>query len=256
VTPTVSRLAITPVKGLGLLAPDRIDLGLEGVPGNRRFYLVGEDGRLFSGLDHGPLVRVVPSYEPDGERLALRFPDGHVVDGEVELGEAKVTAFWERPVRGRYVEGPWSDALSDYVGKWLRLIRVDDEQTGYDSHPVSILGDASVEELARRSGADGGIDARRFRMLVHVAGTGPHEEDEWIGRRVRIGEASVRVVEQNARCATTTHNPDSGRRDFDALRQIADYRGLRDGKRIDFGVLAEVEEPGRIRVGDPVDVEA
>jgi uncharacterized protein len=250
---SVARLCITPVKGLGLLFPDEVDVGADGVFANRRFFLVGEDGRLFSGLDHGPLVRIVPAYGPATNELTLTFPDGRVVDGEVALGEEKVTAFWERPVRGRYVEGPWSDAISDYAGKWLRLVRVDDEQTGYDSQPVSILGDASVEELGRRSGANGDVDARRFRMLVALAGSRPHEEDEWLGRPVRIGETLVRVVEPNARCATTSHNPDSGRRDFDTLRAIKDYRGLRDGKRIDFGVLAAVEEPGRIRVGDPVE---
>ena len=243
------------MKGLGLLAPEEIELAADGVPGNRRFFLVGDDGRMVSGIDHGPLVRVRPDYDPDGERLALTFPDGRVVEEQVELGEAKVTAFWERPVRGRYVEGPWSDALSDYAGRWLRLIRVDDEQTGYDAHPVSILGDASVAELGRRAGANGDVDARRFRMLIAVAGTKPHEEDEWIGRQVRIGETLLHVAEQNARCATTTYNPDSGTRDFDTLRAIKDYRGLRDGKRIDFGVYADVVEPGVIRVGDVIEPE-
>ena len=41
-------------------------------------------------------------------------------------------------------------------------------------------------------------------------------------------------------------------RDFDALRAIKAYRGLRNGKHVDFGVYGDVEQPGRIRVGDPV----
>jgi uncharacterized protein YcbX len=90
-------------------------------------------------------------------------------------------------------------------------------------------------------------------MLVHLAGTRPHEEDEWIGHRVRIGETVIRVTEQDARCRMTTRNPDTGVRDFDTLREIKSYRGLRDGDSIDFGVYADVEVPGRIRVGDPVE---
>ena len=39
-------------------------------------------------------------------------------------------------------------------------------------------------------------------------------------------------------------------RDLDTLRGIIAARGLRDGKHADFGVLADVEQPGRIRVGD------
>jgi uncharacterized protein YcbX len=56
-----------------------------------------------------------------------------------------------------------------------------------------------------------------------------------------------------ARCATTTRDPSTGIRDFDTLRAIKDYRGLREGKKIDFGVYAKALEPGAVRVGDAVD---
>ena len=203
-----------------------------------------EDGRLFSGLHHGPLVRVRPEYDPAAERLALTFPDGRVVEEQVELGEPKVTAFWDRPVRGRYVEGPWSDALSDYAGKWLRLVRVDDEQTGYDSHPVSILGDASVAKLGKKSGANGGIDARRFRMLIALAGTKPHAggqvdrppgADRRGGRVRRQAERALRDddVQPGLGHARLRHAardqglPRPARRQEDRLRRLRDGRAAR-----------------------------
>jgi hypothetical protein len=43
-------------------------------------------------------------------------------------------------------------------------------------------------------------------------------------------------------------------RDLDTLRTIISYRGLREDKHADFGVLADVAQPGRIRVGDEVTV--
>ena len=51
-----------------------------------------------------------------------------------------------------------------------------------------------------------------------------------------------------------TQNPDTGERDLDTLRTIISYRGLREGKHADFGVLGEVAVPGRIRLGDEVTV--
>ena len=117
---------------------------------------------------------------------------------------------------------------------------------------MSLLSEASLEELARRSG-EHAVDGRRFRMLVHVAGTRPHEEDEWLGREVRVGDAVVRLTKQDARCRMTTRNPDTGIKDFDTLQAIKGYRGLRDGKKIDFGVYGDVVRPGRIRVGDAVE---
>ena len=56
-----------------------------------------------------------------------------------------------------------------------------------------------------------------------------------------------------ARCATTTRDPSTGERDLDTLRVIKEYRGLREGNNIDFGVYGDVEKPGRVRVGDPVE---
>ena len=201
----VSRLQVAPVKGLGLHFPEEISVATDGVPGDRRFFLVNEDGRLFSGIDYGPLVQVVSESDPAGTRLSLTFPDGRVVDGEVELGEEKVTPFWGRPVRGRYVEGPWEDALSDFAGKFLRLVRVDDDRTGYDSSPVTILGDASVEELGRQAGTNGGFDARRFRMLIALAG---HEAAR--GGRVDRRPGADR------RGAPPDHRADRALRDDDA----------------------------------------
>ena len=57
-----------------------------GVAENRRFYLVREDGRLFAGVHHGPLVRARAEWDDAGDRLALALPDGTVVDGTVRLG--------------------------------------------------------------------------------------------------------------------------------------------------------------------------
>jgi uncharacterized protein len=249
---TVSRLSITPVKGLALSHPDEVTITPTGVPENRRFFLVDERGKLWNGTRDGPLFGVKAECDPEGEWLALTFSDGRRVDGEVTLGDPKVTAFWGRPVRGHFVDGPWSDALSELLGTSVRLIRADDPGGGFDAAPVSLLSDASLEKLAQESGEDG-VDGRRFRMLVYLAGCGPHEEDSWIGRRVRIGDTLVRVTEPNARCRMTTRNPETGIRDFDTLREIKSYRGVRGEKAIDFGVYADVEEPGRVRVGDPVE---
>ena len=98
------------------------------------------------------------------------------------------------------------------------------------------------------------LDGRRFRMLVHLAGCEPHEEDGWDGRLLSLGEAVVRVGGPVPRCATTTRDPETGERDFDTLRAIKAYRGLRERKHIDFGVYADVVEPGRVRVGDPAEL--
>jgi uncharacterized protein YcbX len=252
--PFVARLSVTPVKGLALHHPEELLLEECGAAANRRFYLVREDGRLFSGLHHGPLVRVRAVWDEDADRLALEFPDGAVVEDAVRLGAAVRTAVWgERFVPGRFVEGPWAEALSEFAGKPLRLVRADEPGGGNDLEPVTLVSEASVAELGRQAGRDV-VDGRRFRMLVDLGGCQPHEEDSWNGRSARIGAAVLDVLGPVARCATTTRDPSTGTRDFDTLSAIEAYRGRRAGKKIDFGVYGRVREPGRVRVGDPVEV--
>lgn len=252
--PAVSWLSIAPVKGLALVQPREVKLERTGVAANRRFYLVDDDGRQFGLLRDGRLVQIRPEYDEHADSLALRLPDGSRVHGRIALGDAVTTAFGGgRPVTGRLVVGPWSNAISEHAGRPLRLVKTDRPGDAVDRArgQVSFVSDASVDELARHGGRED-VDARRFRMLIGVADCAPHEEDEWVGRHVAVGEAVVRLRGHVGRCAITTQNPETGARDFDTLRTIKAYRGLRDGE-LDFGVYGEVVEPGRVRIGDPVE---
>jgi hypothetical protein len=250
----VSWLSIAPVKGLGLVPATEIALERFGVLENRRFYVADARGGFVNGLKHSMLFQVRPSYDANSETLVLRFPDGTTAEAELELGEHVTADIHRRPVRGRVVAGPFAEALSAFAGEPLTLVHTDEPGTAVDRvhGPVSLVSDESVQELARQAGRDQ-VDAGRFRMLIGIRGVAPHEEDRWIGRNVRVGEAVVRPAEQVARCAITTKDPATGERDLDTLRVIKEYRGVRGTKYLDFGVYGAVVQPGRVRVGDAVE---
>jgi uncharacterized protein YcbX len=253
---SVAWITIAPVKALALVHRDEVELEPFGVRENRRFYLVGEDGRMVNGKLAGPLVRVVPDYEDGTGRLALRMPDGSTVAGTVEVDDAMTTDFWGRPVSGRLVVGPWAEALSELAGQPLRLVRTEQAGEGADRGSqagVSLVATASLDALAEAAGVDR-VDGRRFRMLFGVDGVASHAEDGWLGRRVRIGEAVVRPRGNVGRCAVTTQNPETGIPDLDTLRVLGEYRGdVETTERLPFGVWGEVVEPGRVRLGDTVE---
>jgi uncharacterized protein YcbX len=253
----VAWLTIAPVKGLALVELEEVSLGPRGVAEDRRFHIVDETGRRYGLLRDGRLGLVRPAYDSARERLELAFPDGSVVAGAVEVDGEVTTDFFGRPVEGQLVRGPWNEALSAHVGRPLRLVRTKEPGTGVDRGgrrgSVTMLSEASLEELRERAGREERVDPRRFRMLIGIGGVGPHEEDEWLGSRVQVGEAVVLLRKQVARCAITTQNPKTGVRDFDTLREIKAYRGLRQQKEIDFGVYGAVAEPGRVRLGDPIE---
>jgi hypothetical protein len=238
---------------MGLEHPDEIDVTGVGVVEDRRFFLTDDANRLVDRLIVGPLVRISTHTDAAGTTLWMRFPDGTVLEDEVGLGEPVETPIHGRTGVGRVVIGPWAEAIASFAGRPIRVIRCDRPGGTRRGNPTSIISDGSLRELARHAGVES-VDGRRFRMLIDLEDAEPHEEDTWIGHRIALGDAVLQITKPDARCAITTQDPSTGTRDLDTLRTLIAYRGLREGKHADFGVLADVAQPGRIRVGDPVTV--
>jgi uncharacterized protein YcbX len=250
---TVEWISLTPVKGLALHLVDEVELTEGGVAGDRRFFLVDQTGRLVNNKGLGILQQVRAEYDEPTHTLTLRLPGGRVVDGSVELDGELEANFHGYPKSARRVVGPWSDALSDLVGRHLQVVApalpaVDRGRGG----AASLVSTGSLRSLAGELGVDE-VDGRRFRMHFGVDGVEPHAEDGWIGRRVRIGEAIVVPQGNVGRCAVTTQNPETGSPDLDTLKALARYRGeVETTEPLPFGVYAAVAQPGRIRLGDAV----
>ncbi len=249
---TLARINVTPVKGTALLHPQKVELTSIGIPENRRYWLVDDRGKLFSGSSHGPLVAV--RAETDGERLRVGFPGGLQIEGDgTAVGEPVVTDFYGRSVRGHVVEGPFGDAWSAFAGAPVRLVRGDHDGDGPDEMPLTVVSYASVDALASGGGHAGALDPLRFRINLELEDCAPYEEDSWDGLRVRIGDAVVRIQGQVPRCVVTTQDPATGRKDWDTLKQIAVQRDQIPGGSLPFGVYAVVETPGAIEVGATVE---
>ena len=252
---TVNALQTTPVKGLRVVAREQVELTREGVVEDRRFFLVDDRGRMVNGKQLGTLNEIVGDYDHAARMLALTFPDGSRVANAVEPGEEVATRFYSRPAPAHELRGGFSRALSDHVGRAVRLVEGVD-RGGVDrgrGGAVSLVSLASLGALARVAGG-GDIDARRFRMLVIVDGLDePHEEDTWVGQDLRVGEARVRVRGHVGRCNITHRHPETGDADLQTLDLLRQYRAKLDTTEpLAFGVYGEVREPGRVAVGDAV----
>ncbi len=246
----VTGLSVTPVKGTRLHRVDSVELDADGARGNRRFFVVDAHGRMVNGKIIGAFQTIVASCA--GDRLTFVFGDGRTVESAVELGEPLELSFFSASVRARPVLGPFSEALSDHIGRPLRLMEgapaVDRGRRG----GASLVSQGSLNRLADEAGEDG-IDPRRFRMLIEVDGVAPHEEDGWVGRTVRIGEAAVRFHGHVGRCLITSRDPDTGVVDLPTLDLLGAYRREVDSTEpVPFGIYGEVIQPGPVRVGDAV----
>jgi uncharacterized protein YcbX len=249
----IAWISRTPVKALALQHLEEAELGEGGVEGDRRFYVVGEAGRLCSNKDFPAFQLIHASYDGERDTLTFTLTDGREVTGTVERGEEVVTSFHTRERPARLVLGPWSDALSEIAGEPLRL--VEPSTSGVDrgrNGAATLLATASLGALGEVLGV-AAVDGRRFRMNFGVEGLEAHEEDTWIGRRVQVGDAVVIPNGNVGRCVITTQNPDTGISDLDTLKGLAAYRrDIETTEPLPFGVHAAVAQPGRVRVGDSV----
>jgi uncharacterized protein YcbX len=255
VTARIAWITIAPVKGMALEQCSEVQLETFGVPGNRRFHVIGEDGRLLNGKQLGELQQIAPIWNEEEASLVLRFPDGTVAEGTVELDGPVTTIFYRREVEGRMVRGPWSEALTSFVGRDLRLVQAVALGDAVDRGPasVTVLSTGSLEAMREAAGLREPLDPRRFRMLFGVEGVAPHEEDAWIGRHVRVGDAVVAFKGNTGRCIVTSRHPETGVRNLPTLDVLAEYRAQIEGtERLPFGVWGAVSEPGRVRLGDVV----
>jgi uncharacterized protein YcbX len=249
---TITRLSITPVKGLQLHHPDSVVLTAEGAAGDRLFYLVDDTGTLQSCTRNPGLFGLTAAYDTQSRRLEVTRGGELLHGGTVEPAQLVHTDMWGlRTITSDVVADPhWSTFFSDVVGRRVQLVQA--RGSAYDVQPVTLLGTSSVEELARQSGV-GEVDSRRFRMLIEFSGGVPHVEDSWDGKILEAGDAILRGAGPVHRCAATTRDPESGAVNLQTLRLITTYRGRQDsvfGPGANFGVYADVVAPGTVTVGD------
>jgi uncharacterized protein YcbX len=220
-----------PVKSMGAEALVEVNVGWHGLEGDRRWAFVRE-GTARSGFpwltlrEHPTLSHYVPSFvepdRPDSSPTVVRTPAGASLD----------------------VVDP---ALADEIApKGARVIRQD--RGNFDTFPLSLISTQTVANLG--SGLGDALDLRRFRsnILVEAHGELPFPEDEWVGRTLRLGSLRMRVDKRDGRCVVITVDPDTGERDPRILKSVVSDR---DGC---LGVYGTTVEPGRVAVGDAVEV--
>ncbi len=134
--------------------------------------------------------------------------------------------------------------------------------TFFDIAPLHLLTTASLER-ARQLYPEGQFEVARFRPNLVIRtpmGTTDFVENDWVGRRLRIGaEVVLRVTLRVPRCVMTTLPQGDLPYDLGILRTLAAHNRVefgRNGRWACFGVYALVLQPGLVRPGDPVVLEA
>ncbi len=243
----VARIGFTPVKGGRHRTHGSAMLTPAGPVGDRVFCLVDATvDRCLRTVENPTLLQASAAW--DGTVLSVELPAGSVTGEPRPTGEVREVDYWGRTAALEVVAGPWAAAYTEHLGREVVLARSDPGEVVYGG-AVTLVTTGSLRRLADEVGEP--VDAARFRATFEIdadAGT----EDGWVGRRVRVGAAEVRVRGLVPRCAVIDLDPTTGVRDRSLLGTLAGRR--RFGVEIPFGVDAEVTVPGRVATGDRAEV--
>ena len=259
----VSQLVIYPIKSCRGVEVDLATVGSTGFELDRRWMVIGDDGRFLSQREHHQLALVRVRMDEDRLRLDAPGLPSLEVGFEGEVGPASRVQVWDDECAAVAEGEDTARWFSRHLGCSARLVRMasddarplgsstaqpGDHVSFADGFPFLLLSTASLDGLNRRLSLPVPMD--RFRPNIVIDGCEPHAEDGW--HRVRIGEVSFRFAKPCARCVVTTVDQATGERGREPLRTLSTYRTV-DGQVL-FGQNLVHEGRGVVRVGDLVEI--
>jgi uncharacterized protein len=245
----IERIGFTPVKGARHLTQDLADLTMDGPVGDRVFCLVDRSrGRVLRTVENPALLRAQARWEAGV--LSVQFP-GRTLEGVPSpSGETFTVDYWGRTATLQGCTGPWAEGYSGHLGLDVVLARAGTPGEVVYGASVTLVSTGSMSLLSQRLGRQVGSERFRSTFLVDNGDCASHVEDSWLGRDLRVGEATLRVRAMVPRCTVVDLDPVTARNDAPVLSELAGYRLSQAEVR--FGVDAVVTVPGRVRTGDPV----
>ena len=163
------------------------DIDEDGVAGDRLVHVRQQSGRVVTSRFRPRLLGLQAALGEDGEPTIDGLP-------------------WTSAARAR------ARARGRRAGRRARRGPGEDHGQRYDVLPLTVVTESMVEEV--------GVDRRRFRPNVVIAGAEGLEEIDWPGYGLRAGSVLIGVRNRRARCVMTTFDPDSLEQDPRVLHRI------------------------------------
>jgi uncharacterized protein YcbX len=240
-----------------------------GLAGDRRWLVVDPDGTFITQRAEPRLALVHPAVG-EGGGLVLRIPAMADLDVPAPADGALIpVTVWRDTVDATPAGTPADDWLTAVLDRKVRLVYLDDptrrspnpkyaqahDRVSFaDGYPVLLANAASLDEVNDWLVEDGHepVPMTRFRPNVVISGAPAWAEDDWLGRRVRIGGVTFRAAKPCDRCVVTTIDQDTAERTRQPLRILGRRRHFPAG--LLFGLNLIPDSGGAIRVGDPIEV--
>jgi len=285
---TITDIFRYPVKSMKGHSLSSAILTKKGIPGDRAWALKDEErGGIKGGKRFPQLLSMTPVFisEPDEQNISptvsITLQDGRVVssaDPGVHAALSKAVgstvSLWpilpedqlehylrppmdenvnvEAYYREIFARNP-EEPLPDISLFPEDVLKYESPPGSYfDAFPILVMSKASLIHLNAIAAAAGGaskFDVRRFRpnILLDIDAIG-FPENQWMGRRAKIGSAVIKFEIPCPRCVITTHGFDDLPKDPKIMRHLVKENGG------NLGAYASIEKPGSFAQGDVIEL--
>jgi len=252
---TIQSLHSYPLKSAGGVPLASAEMGITGLPSDRRWMLVDDEGRFVSQRRVSEMARLSVAMELEG--MTVRHPDQEplfigtdaVVGDVFEANMHRADEHLKVCSAGATAADWFTECFRETGIGGLRLVRLIDQfarripdrpeevrQRMFlsDGYPFLIASDASLELLNQQLGSttNGQLEMNRFRPNIVIGGPGP-----WMEMKTGLvledetGAIRLRLVKPCQRCTIPQVNPNTGQRDVPSdlhrlLKQLDHHRDV------------------------------
>ena len=257
---SLTGLYVYPIKSCGGIALAQCELAETGFDLDRQWMVVDVDGEMLTQRVMPRMALIQPTLR--GSEMVLRAPGMLALHVRLDTVEtATRVRVWDDVVKAYDMGALAAQWFSDFLGRKLRLVRFDPEETrlsnrrwsgdiearnGFaDGFPLLVTSQASLDDLNDRLAAQGHspVTMQRFRPNLVLSGLQAYDEDHLHEMDIAAGEQPVRLrlVKPCVRCTVPDVDPLTAASTTAVGDTLARYRAdPRMNGRITFGVNAVI----------------
>jgi uncharacterized protein len=261
----VNQLFIYPIKSLGGIAKQAVEITSTGFKHDRRWMLVDENNMFLTQRSHPQMAFLQVGEKADGIFVfhKLHPLQSIIIPFKTEYNKKVMVTVWDDVCAALEAEEEINDWFSDMLQINCKLVYMPDstkrivdkkyagnnEITSFsDGYPILMIGQSTLDNLNEKLNEP--LPMNRFRPNIVFTGGHAHIEDEMAA--FTIDELSFLGVKPCARCVMTTINQQTAAAGKEPLKTLSSYR-MKNNK-IYFGQNVLQQQNGNIKTGDEIKI--
>ena len=112
-------------------------------------------------------------------------------------------------------------------------------------HSISLLNNKSIEDFQNKISKK--IEIQRFRGNIYIDGIGAWEEQNWVGKIIKINDISFKVEKKIPRCVAINLKPNTDDNSLDLLQSLK-----KTYNHFDMGIYLTALSDGKIKIGNKI----